>query len=203
MRHQSSKQERPWAGAEAGSLPASGDDGLGRGRRGARGRPPRTWSREERGRARPRGSGHTHRAAAAPLTCSSSGVSSGAMSGWGAVAGSIPPPPPPPGGQNSPGSAGSPVRWASASASPRLSSPGPACAWLGRQGPAPATAANAASVSLRKSSPNCRSLLGGNPFLFSSFLSSHSPSYPGEGGGNRAGKELIGIKKGNVESRSF
>lgn len=33
--------------------------------------------------------------AAAALTCSSSGVSSGAMSGRGAVAGSIPPPPPP------------------------------------------------------------------------------------------------------------
>lgn len=102
------------------------------------------------------------------------------MSGWGAVAGSIPPPLPPPGGQKSPGSAGSPVRWASASACPRLSSPGPARAWLGRRGPAPAAAANAASVSLRKSSQNCRSLLGGNPFLFSSFLSSHSPTSPGK-----------------------
>lgn len=177
----SSRLKRPGAEAAASGAPGLGDDGLGRGRGGEgvgghRG-PGAAKSAALLGLGGP---DTPTAAAAARLTCSSSGVSSGAMSGWGAVAGSIPPPLPPPGGQKSPGSAGSPVRWASASACPRLSSPGPARAWLGRRGPAPAAAANAASVSLRKSSQNCRCLLGGNSFLFSSFLSSHSPTSPGK-----------------------
>lgn len=159
--------------------PVWGADGLGRGRRG-KGHPGTGGGggARPRGRPRPRGSGHTHCRAGAPLTCSSSGVSSGAMSGWGAVVGSIPPPPPPPPGRpNAPGSAGSREQPAAASASPRLSSPRLARSCWSRRGRA---AANAASVSSGKSSHNCRSIQGGNPFLFSSLLSPHSPSSPGK-----------------------
>lgn len=86
-------QTRSGAGAASGGAPVSGDDGQRRGRQGEAtagpGRPERAAGRDPR---RPQGSDTP--TAAAPLTCSSSGVSCGAMSAWGAVAGSIPPPPP-------------------------------------------------------------------------------------------------------------
>lgn len=86
-------QRRSGAEAASGGAPVSGDDGQRRGRQGEAtagpGRHERAAGRDPR---RPQGSDTP--TAAALLTCSSSGVSCGAMSAWGAVAGSIPPPPP-------------------------------------------------------------------------------------------------------------
>lgn len=87
-------QRRSGAEAASGGAPVSGDDGQRRGRQGEATAGPRRRERAA-GRDPRRPQGSDTPTAAAPLTCSSSGVSCGAMSAWGAVAGSIPPPPPP------------------------------------------------------------------------------------------------------------
>lgn len=86
-------QRRSGAEAASGGAPVSGDDGQRRGRQGEATAGPRRRERAA-GRDPRRPQGSDTPTAAAPLTCSSSGVSCGAMSAWGAVAGSIPPPPP-------------------------------------------------------------------------------------------------------------
>lgn len=170
----SQEEKRP--GAASSRVPRSGADGLGRGRLG-KGH-PRAGVRggaRPRGRPRPRGSGHTHCRGRGPayllLLRGQLRRHVGLGRGRGLHPAAAAPPTERARERGEPGAA------AAASASPRLSSPRlPRSCW-GRWGRA---AVNAASVSSGKSSHNCRSFQGGNPFLFSSLLSPHSPSSPGK-----------------------
>lgn len=139
-RQKRSEPERP---PEA---PRLGDDGRGRGHQGEATRSPGREERGPAGKGRRRPQECDTPTTEALLTCSSSGVSSGAMSAWGAVAGSIPPPPP--ANRTGPGAL-EPTLWPWCPRA-RAQQPGAGSRMVGRRARARGGRANAAAVCSRR-----------------------------------------------------